>query len=90
MREVRRVRLGTPRMYVAVSGALSSLVLTDLLVEDSPHRLPLLRASRRDAFGKRPGRQFGELLRLADVLIPGSRPLHDPQPQRIVVIRSRR
>ena len=65
------------------------VLATDLLVQDVQHGFPLLRASRCQPVGKRRSGQFGELLRFADVLLPRSRPLHNPLPQRIVMIGHR-
>ena len=49
-------------------------------------RLPAPAGFRRETVGKRRCGEFGEFLRVTDVLLPRSRPLHNPQPQRIVMV----
>ena len=59
-------------IYVAASGSNRSVPPGDELGQDGQDRVPLGRAAGRTSVGQRPGRQFGELLRRRDVLLPRS------------------
>ena len=86
-REVARTALGTPRIYVALNGGLDRSWPRICSSRSANTRSRSSALPGAAHLGKRPRRQVGELLRFADVLLPCSGPLDDPQSQRVVMIR---
>ena len=70
-RQIARTALGTNDIRRG-QRRVRQVLPGDELGEDSQHRVPLLRAAGRALVGKRPGRQFGELLRCARCVAPTS------------------